>query len=446
MSATLSDFKNSAKSKKIVCYGAGVNAVHMLNNAKFAEFLPYVSFFVDGDVKKTGTYIEAKGFQFEICNVDIFKNTESNIVVVITLSDYLSVGEMLDSLNIEWYSWTVISTDFDFSKFKAINKKPRIFLLNTPDYMNLGDQAIALAEQIYINENFGEFYEIGSHMCHSTALAELSKYVKKNDVLMFQGGGNLGSLWRFCEEALRDVLIKFPDNLVVVFPQSVFYGDTDEEKDYFVKSQGIYNAHKHLVICTRDKQSYDFITSSYNCECLLLPDVVLTLKYLKVGKQRSGIGLVLRNDKEQYISEGYKKDIYEVATLFDQDVEAITHLPADENVSRLDRIEAVLDLYSSKKLIITDRLHGMVFSAITNTPCIVFDNTYGKISNLYESWLTSASCITFTDVLEKKDLLQLIESKILGLDYSKIDVEDFADKFKTLTEIIIKESDYIVPN
>ncbi|MBO7179408.1 MAG: polysaccharide pyruvyl transferase family protein [Clostridia bacterium] len=442
MSVGLSGFRSSVENKKIVCYGAGVNAQHMLYNEKFAEFLPRVSFFVDMDIKKTGTYIKTNGFQFEIFNVDALKNIASDSVVVITLSDYLSTGKMLDSLNIEWYVWTIISTELDFSKFRAEDARPRIFLLNTPDYMNLGDQAIALAEQIYINENFGEFYEIGSHMCHPDALTELSKYIKKNDILMFQGGGNLGSLWRFCEEILRDILIKFPENLVVVFPQSVFYGDSEEEKEYFEKSQRIYNEHKHLVICTRDKQSYDFVTNSYNCKCLLLPDVVLTLKYSK-NKQRHGIGLVLRNDKEQYISDTYHKDIYEVASLFEQDVKTITHLPADENISRSDRIKNVLDLYSSKKLIITDRLHGMVFSAITNTPCVVFDNSYGKTSNLYRTWLKDVSCITFTDILAKSDLAQLLKSK-LDVDYLKLDVEKFSEEFKALTEIILKESDYVV--
>ena len=74
MSVGLSGFRSSVENKKIVCYGAGVNAQHMLYNEKFAEFLPRVSFFVDMDIKKTGTYIKTNGFQFEIFNVDALKN------------------------------------------------------------------------------------------------------------------------------------------------------------------------------------------------------------------------------------------------------------------------------------------------------------------------------------------------------------------------------------
>lgn len=443
MGVGLSELRKSVKNKRIVCYGAGVNAQRMLDSDKFAEFLPHVSFFVDMDSKKTGAHIKTRDFKFAICNLTSLTNIESEeVVVVITLSDYLSTGKMLDTLNIEWYSWTVISTDFDFSEFKTENEKPRIFLLNTPDYMNLGDVAIAHAEEKYIKENFGEFYEIGSHVCHPEALIKLSEYVNDNDILMFQGGGNLGSLWRFCEETLRNILTRFPENLVVVFPQSVFYGNTEEEKLYFEESKKIYNAHKRLVICTRDRQSYDFVRNSYNCECLLLPDIVLTLKASISEEKREGIGIVLRNDKEQYISDEFKKVISETAVLFGK-TEAITHLPVEENISREERINRILRVYSTKKLIITDRLHGMVFSAITKTPCIVFDNTYGKTSALYESWLKDCSYIALANKLSKKDLEELIETK-LNVDASEFNLENFSKEFELLTKIIIKESDYVV--
>ena len=38
---------------------------------------------------------------------------------------------------------------------------------------------------------------------------------------------------------------------------------------------------------------------------------------------------------------------------------------------------------SQKKLIITDRLHGMIFSIITKTPCIIFGYNYMREFFLY---------------------------------------------------------------
>ena len=43
----------------------------------------------------------------------------------------------------------------------------------------------------------------------------------------------------------------------------------------------------------------------------------------------------------------------------------------------------VLDTFMSeigkRKVVVTDRLHGMIFCAITGTPCVVFSN-YNQIS------------------------------------------------------------------
>ena len=39
--------------------------------------------------------------------------------------------------------------------------------------------------------------------------------------------------------------------------------------------------------------------------------------------------------------------------------------------------------FASARLVITDRLHGLIFSAITNTPCIAFDNLSGKVHGTY---------------------------------------------------------------
>mgnify|MGYP000131626154 FL=1 len=39
--------------------------------------------------------------------------------------------------------------------------------------------------------------------------------------------------------------------------------------------------------------------------------------------------------------------------------------------------------FQSAELVITDRLHGMIFAAITGTPCIAFDNFNAKVKKVY---------------------------------------------------------------
>ena len=40
--------------------------------------------------------------------------------------------------------------------------------------------------------------------------------------------------------------------------------------------------------------------------------------------------------------------------------------------------------FAGAQLVITDRLHGMVFCYLTNTPCIVFSNYNHKVLGTYE--------------------------------------------------------------
>ena len=54
-----------------------------------------------------------------------------------------------------------------------------------------------------------------------------------------------------------------------------------------------------------------------------------------------------------------------------------------------------LQEFSTARLVITDRLHGMVFAAITGTACIAFRNYNYKIEGTYE-WIEYLQYIQFS--------------------------------------------------
>lgn len=426
-------FEKNAKGKKIVCYGAGVNAVLMLTKESFRPYLDNVLFFVDRDTRKNGTQLMVAGKSFDIKSADVLDDIGSDTVVLVTIADYITVGKMLDEKGIKWYPWTVISADISFSQFKErpVCDNKKYFLLNTPDYMNLGDHAITIAESQYLKENFGEFYELGSNVCHIDGLRRLKSYVKPYDVIFVQGGGNMGSLWRMCEENIRDIVKTFPDNRIVIFPQSVYYGDSEEESAYFAQSQEIYNGHKDLLICSRDRRSYDFVNKSYKCRSMLLPDMVLTLKYNE-KTERNGIGLLLRDDKEKLLYGDYRVQAQLAANKLGKELKILTHHPVDDPCNRRKRIDELLDIYSSCELVITDRLHGMILSAVTNTPCIVFDNSYHKISDLYHTWLEDCDLISMCEQLDGDVLAELIKDKMHSR-YREFDPGIYRKEFDKLT-------------
>lgn len=436
MNTKWNDFTKEIKGKRLIGYGAGSNAALMLMNEKFQPYIHQVDYFVDRDCNKDGKKIKSSLNEIDIYPISKLDELDKESIVIVTISDYIKVGKMLDEKGIKWFAWTIVSTAFNFKKLEELegNTTPKIFLLNTPDYINLGDQAIAVAEDIYIKENFGDYYEFGTHSCHSEALEDLKRYVSEKDIIFFQGGGNLGSLWRVCEEIFRDVLQKFPNNKIIVFPQSVYYGESLEEQEYFFKSQKIYNEHKNLLICVRDQRSYDFVTTSYTCECILLPDMVLTLCN-KIEQRREGVGILLRDDKEKLRHGISEQTIKKVVDKMNQEVIMLTHHPVEVLVNREDRIKRLLNQYASCKLVITDRLHGMIFSAITNTPCIAFDNIYHKVSGVYKAWLSECSHISFVSECSEDVLLELIQDK-LDAKYKEYDAQIYKEKFKELTKLV----------
>ena len=70
---------------------------------------------------------------------------------------------------------------------------------------------------------------------------------------------------------------------------------------------------------------------------------------------------------------------------------------------------------------ITDRLHGMIFAAITQTPCIVLDSLSHKLRGCYE-WLKDLDYILFADSVDE---IPAMMEKLMSVhpEYSRTEIE-----------------------
>ena len=132
----------------------------------------------------------------------------------------------------------------------------------------------------------------------------------------------------------------------------------------------------------------------------LIPDMVLSLKRTNNFK-RNGCLLCLRNDCEKTLNENDQNSILkQVQTIFTNINRTDTCL--DHSVSIEDRtyyLDNKFNEFCSTELVITDRLHGMLFAAISNTPCIVINSLSPKLVGCYE-WIRCLDYIKFIDNLE----------------------------------------------
>lgn len=284
-------------------------------------------------------------------------------------------------------------------KIKEYKKKhlPFVFLVMTPEHGNLGDQAIALSETKLLNELGISHIEITIKQLSRFRSFNLLDLMNGYPILM-HGGGYLGTLWYHAEELLRDIIRKNPKSEISVLPSTIFYEDNDYGKEELLKSVAIYNAHKYLTIYAREKVSYEFAKPIYR-DVRLMPDMVLSLKPEITSDSRRGCLLCLRSDCEKTRTQEQEAEIRrQVADLFgdnvmDTDMVEARGIPVEDREIALRK---KFSQFASAELVVTDRLHGMIFCAITGTPCIVIDSKSPKVRGCYE-WIRDFDYIRFVD-------------------------------------------------
>lgn len=294
-------------------------------------------------------------------------------------------------------------------KYKNISSKKKIYFLGSAHYNNLGDQAISFATLKFIEDNFREYEIIEVRLNEFLSnLRCLKKYINESDIIVLQGGGNMGYMYADAEDNRRTIIHYFKNNKIVIFPQTIDYGKDKKSKIEFEKSKKIYSKHKNLTLLAREINSYNIMKSSYrNNDIILVPDIVTYLNESNNNNNnRNGILLCLRDDEEKNISKEEKVKILNICKKYSGNIRFTDTISKNNNISyenRKNELELKFNEFKSAELIITDRLHGMIFCAITGTPCIVLDNSNHKVKGVYK-WLSNLKYIKFMGDINNIDL------------------------------------------
>ncbi len=293
-----------------------------------------------------------------------------------------------------------------YKKYEKIQKKsgqvPYI-LFSTPTHGNIGDHAIAIAECNFLKDlNIERLFEITGNKVIE-AIEYLKTSINKNAVLLITGGGFLGNQWIDEQIRVEKIIQTFPNNKIIIFPQTIYFTDDEKgqkEKDNTIK---IFNNHNNLVICAREQKSLTLMKEYFpNNKIIFAPDIVLYLDEYNKNLKREGILLCIRSDVESKITKENKDMIYNCAIRYDKNIKYIDTV-INQNISVSERkkvLEDKLDEFASSKFVITDRLHGMIFAAITKTPCVVIGNYNHKVRGVYE-WIKGLDYIIYIDSLEE---------------------------------------------
>lgn len=319
----------------------------------------------------------------------------------------------------------------------------KICIFQTPLHKNIGDHFITVSERKFLNNLNIDLpvFEVPNEMFFRNR-EFLKKSIYENDIIIITGGGFIGNIWEGEEQALESILENFPDNKIIIFPQTIYFDKNKSSyKTSLEKCKYVLEHHKNLVVFVRERNSYNFIkTNMKNVNVKLVPDIALSYPKIKnIDKKYNCIGLCLRNDVEMGKN---KKVIEKIKQILKNNNMSIlkTDTIAKSRVFESDREQQCLNKikeFAQYRIVVTDRLHGMIFSYLGCTPCIVLDNKTNKVSGVYNEWLKNCkNIICIQDEFDENIIVNFVKDII----DSKAEDRDCIDmnKFNILIEEFIK--------
>lgn len=273
--------------------------------------------------------------------------------------------------------------------------KKKVFLFSIPTHPNLGDQAQLMCTEKWIHDNFREYKLIEmTHLCvplsnsnPKTLLLNvqffqyviLKMIIRKDDIFIGHSGyffvDHHGGWFSY------DFLLQHWNNKFVILPQTVnFYTPLVIQR---VSER--FGNRKNLTLLCRDEVSFEKAKEMFgNTKLLLYPDIVTSLiGTRKYDNPRDGILFCMRDDIEAFYSP---QDIDKLMKRFGciriEKVDTTLKISNEEMKRNRDKlINQMIEKISTFKVVITDRYHGTIFSAIANTPVVVINSADHKLSS-----------------------------------------------------------------
>lgn len=287
-------------------------------------------------------------------------------------------------------------------------------LYDIPFYNNIGDLLIWEGELHFLKEI--KYKNINSF---SAFLFKQNQSLPPNILILLQGGGNFGDIWRVHQEFRLKIIQEYPNNKIIIFPQTVYY----QNNETMLRDAKIMGQHKNLTICARDMVSYNLLKKYFSNNILLVPDMAFCIppKQLlsQISHNQTSKTLYLkRKDKEfknviKHDFENHSIDVYDWPCMTHNDLVQILFkaflrfkfyklsLWYAQYIYKRYLIKNSVKFVSQYKEIYTTRLHASILCTLLGKKHHLLDNSYGKNKNFYDTWLYDLEGVEFTESSQK---------------------------------------------
>lgn len=262
-------------------------------------------------------------------------------------------------------------------------------LIDYPNYLNPGDCAIWLgARRVLERLN-------GSPPAYVSTLRGFSAgrcRARIGDGTIFLlGGGNFGDLYLRHHEARLRCLEAVPGNPVVLLPISTAR-NANPDAALVERTRRALGA--RTTVFVREKRSLRDLQDTMGLDCRLCPDLVHGLDFDVIPAVRDVLCL-LRTDIEARTArpEGSTAavDWTDLAGLKAWNRAGKLALAVNGSLAMHDwiagrKLRLAGELVRSARVVITDRLHGLLLAHGTGRKVVILDNATGKLSSYLDTW------------------------------------------------------------
>ena len=305
---------------------------------------------------------------------------------------------------------------FILDELKRNTENKRIILIGTSIYGNIGDQAISIAEVEFLKQNFSDYLLIEIPVSfYYYYYKSINRLINVDDIICLNGGGFLGTLWPEGQNTALRVIENCKNN-IIFFPQTVYY---EPSKSHLIeKHKEIYKKHRNVTMFVRDKKSYSFfLEHQFEFKNIfLIPDIVtyLNFNHLK-QKSKTKLTTIMREDKEKISNELDVDNLLRAIKSTNNNYNIFhTDSVINKNIhfnNRDKELIKFLETICDSDLIITDRLHGLILSAIMGIPVISIDNLSKKVYGTYQWFQNSKYVFYYEDSLSIEKVLDVISNR-----------------------------------
>ena len=283
-------------------------------------------------------------------------------------------------------------------------------LLDYPYHENIGDTLIWDGEIHFLSQI--------KHRCffQSSSRTFFAQTIAPQTIICIHGGGNFGDLWEEPHAFQKKIIEFYPNNKVIIFPQTVWY----ENQENIKTDESFFTKYPNVTMCARDKVSFKFMQEHFpKNNVLLVPDMAFFIDFDKFGKfntAKTERTLYAKRVDKELKSDSWPKFIPQEAEVHDWptiEKKDPKYARADyivgwlnffANIKGIKQVNRLIDLmrihfYRLQYIkdcvnfinnyddIYSTRLHIAIAAIMMGKKVYLMDNSYGKNFSFYDTWL-----------------------------------------------------------